>query len=60
MGPEDRAMVGRWLNHASAQARTVERHLAAERAAAVLASPELRERVRQAVLHPEREGVEKT
>ncbi|HEY9411099.1 MAG TPA: hypothetical protein VIP77_16080 [Jiangellaceae bacterium] len=56
MGPEDRAMVGRWLNHASAQARTVERHLAAERAAAALTSPELRERVRQAVLHPDRES----
>lgn len=54
MGPDDKAMVGRWLNHASKMARICERHHAAERAAAVLTSPELRERVRQAVLHPER------
>jgi hypothetical protein len=51
LGSEERARIGRWLDHASAMARKVERHLAAQRAAAALADqPELARRVREAVL----------
>lgn len=62
MNPDDRAKVGRWLDHASAQARTVERHLAARRAADALADyPELAEQAHAAVLdgeeHPDRPRV---
>lgn len=51
MNLEDRTKVGRWLDHASAQALAVERNLAARRAADALADhPELAEQARAAVL----------
>lgn len=51
LSTEERERIGRWLDHASAMARTVERHLAAERAATALADqPELTQRVRAAIL----------
>lgn len=47
----DRTKVGRWLDHASAQARTVERHQAADRVTDALAEhPELAQQARTAVL----------
>lgn len=51
MNLEDRTKVGRWLDHVSAQARKVERHLAADRAADALEDhPVLAQRARAAVL----------